>query len=263
MILPLLLACGPQPPPPAPAPQTVEVLIDFGTLYGGLSSSGVVNHSLVEPGLLSRVQVEDASLDLFAEDTGVVSWTRALLLNAFTSQGSVVLGPGWSGEEGSTPEATAWLRNVRFVPGEESVEVVVGPPGDEGRVAISMRQSKDEASLCPAELTLPVAYVELHATLQRARDQALVAVWHELAVVKVEAELSGRFTLPDPALAPEAFCAGVVAVHQQAVLPEITGADFEGTGALALRMALAGLTSRELGLEALTGPPGDAPAPRP
>lgn len=252
-----LLACGPAPPP-APAPESVEVLLDFGPLYGGLSSGSVVDRRLVEPGLLHRVRLEGGALGLFREDTAVEGWTRRVLLGGLGSLGSTVIGPDWpaphAAEEAVVDEASAWLRELRFVAGREPVAVVLSPSDESGRHAVSIRLSDDERSLCPPDLSLEVDYVELHAVLQRARDRAVVAVWQEVAVVDAEADLVVRASLPDPAIWPALACEAVTRLHTAEVQPRLGGADFDRTAEQLLGLALSSLTREGVDLEALVAP---------
>lgn len=192
-----LLACAPSSPPPAPAaPQPITVQLDYGPLYGGFSSMGMVDSRLAEPALVDRVQLEAGALSSMREDGSVEPWLLRVLLSPLSERGSTIIGPEGTG-------ATLWLRDLHFGVGTDTVNVVVRPDADQGdRYAIGIRQYGDEESLCPDILTVEVPYIGLHATVQRASDGAVVAIWHEVILPELDPERAVR----EATIPPEQLC---------------------------------------------------------
>jgi len=219
---------------------TSDVVIDVSSLYGGVSSTTVVDRRQVDETLLSRVRVGSSTLSILGEDAGVEAWTRKLLLTALGDLGAIVLGPTWSAvpEGPLQPEQadTAWLRDVHFASGVDTVAGVVHRDGD-GTYQVSIRAHPEEVSLC-GDLPLKLDYVELHGTVQRSTNHAVVAVWHEVGVVEIRGLEPLTRTLPDPDLDLGGFCEAIgdLVAHDPDLRP--SGRDFETAGRRVLERGL-------------------------
>ncbi len=174
--------------------------VDYGPLFGGVSSSGLLDKDQVGPHLMDRVEVEPQTLSVLSPDTGVDVVTRRLLLEALRKHGSRVIAAApleLAPELAARDRPTALLWGLRFAVGHDDVEVVVQRRKKKDRPpAVRIRTSPKERSLCGPHAKVGLDYIELIATVQRAEDRSLVAAWHELGAVDLHHDAVREIELP-------------------------------------------------------------------
>ena len=216
----LLLACLPPaavpvvhlPPPPE------EITVDYSPLFDGLSSSSSFDYDQITPALMERIMWEEDVLGY--EPAAVEVWSRKLLHGMLVQSGSMVIAPPLDPDprqpcpQGGCLDAppTLLLRRLHFLSGTDDVDIVVSQRDE--NVTLSIRAGDEEESLCPAELALPLGYVELSTTLQRVSDGAIIGQVHEVALLPGN-DLQVQLTvpLPPPDRDPEGFCDALIELY--------------------------------------------------
>lgn len=192
------LACAPKVAPVAPSYTLTAV--DVADLYGGAHSASVLDRRLVPEGLMTRVHMPADLLDVADPDVPIEAWTRQVLLTWLGREGSQTLlgrapdAPEACAERCTRQQATAHLRGLRFTSGQDDVAVVVKRRED--GLVVGLRQHAEEESLCPAELSWPLHYVQLQVAVQRA-DGVMVGWFDETAVLGTAGDTTMQVTLPD------------------------------------------------------------------
>jgi len=136
-----------------PLPVVRRVAVDVGALFPAATSRTVVDLSAVKPALLSRVALEKGAL---AGTDGVDPWLARALFASLVGRGAVVVD--------ESTGASARLVGVRFAQGEDELSVVVVKE-DGDAFLVKNRVTREDESVCEADLKVKVAYVQLEAVL--------------------------------------------------------------------------------------------------
>ena len=197
-VLPLLFACVPIKETAVVVP-SVPVLkerkIDYSALFEGRNSSSLYDKNTIVEGLMHRVLLEEQIIQIDLTDVPIENWTREILFRGLTKQGSI-LSTAIAENDTRKPCAaggcleehpTVSFRNLSFVSSTEDIEVVVRENSD-GVFQILIRDDISDESLCPAEYTLSVGFVEFATAVQRLSDGAIVAMIHEIKLLPKQSE---------------------------------------------------------------------------
>ena len=209
---------------------TSEAVLDFGGLYGGVSTQSLWDESVIEPGLMDRLLIEPGVLEVEEADGPIEVWTRGSLLQWLIMNNVLVIGaplpaaadPTSPCPEGGCrdPSPTAALRALRLVSVTDSFGVVVEEMSPSG-VHIRIRRHPGEKSVCSEELRMELGFVQFNGYVQRMADGALAGQFRELEFLSGPKDSRISIDLPDRAMEPDAFCAGVeqAYVHSPKLLP--------------------------------------------
>lgn len=162
---------GPPPVTRRPEPQA-PITIDVSRLFPVQNAVSVVDVRAVVGPLLSVIHIDTATL-LGGSESGVEPWLGRALFAWLVDKGAEVR---------ARPEGTtSSLVGVRFlrVPEKPRVRVV---RGDDGAFEVHYRNSGAEDSLCAADLTVPVDYVQFEGALLGPNSR-VVATFAEAAAV--------------------------------------------------------------------------------
>lgn len=148
-------ASSPERPTAAtePTPVVRRVAVDVAALFPAATSRTVVDLSAVKPALLARVALERSAL---AGTDGVDPWLARALFASLVGRGGVVVD--------DPTGASARLTGVRFAQGEDELTVVVVKEDGDAFV-VKNRVTREDESVCEADLKVKVAYVQLEAVL--------------------------------------------------------------------------------------------------
>jgi hypothetical protein len=172
-------ACASTPETPGTPPVTrrpepqAPITIDVSRLFPVQNAVSVVDVRAVVGPLLSVIHVDTATL-LGGSESGVEPWLGRALFAWLVDKGAEVR---------ARPEgATSSLVGVRFlrVPEKPRVRIV---RGDDGAFEVHYRNSAAEDSLCPADLTVPVDYVQFEGALLGPNSRVIATFAEAAAVV--------------------------------------------------------------------------------
>jgi len=188
----------------------VTVTLDYSGLYGVQESTSLFDDRLIEPELLTHLAVEPEMLDATRRGQTVEPWLRRALLTRLGEAGAVIhTTPIVEGIRPSdTARPTATLRHVGFALQNDAFPVVVVDEG-EGRLSVRHGALPDDVAACP-RLKLKLDYIQLYGTLQRASDDAVVALFNELVVVPMGGEATAQITIEEGRL-----CEAVAATFER------------------------------------------------
>jgi hypothetical protein len=227
----------------APDAPEVELRLDYSGLFDVVSSTSMIDASVVRPGLMERLLVEPS---LFSKEDGAEAWFMDLMLGWLGEHDTHIIAPPLPGDlEVRTPcptggcaqpLPTAVLRYVNFVSGTDQIAVTAQQ--EESGIILSIRRDPDDKSLCPPDYKLPLGYVQLRAVVERLSDGALAALIRETRLLTTPAHPVVTAALPEPATAPVEFCAGVLSVLETAREFRRSDARYLEAGRLLLDAAL-------------------------
>ena len=197
-VLPLLFSCIPTKETVVtviPTPVLHERKIDYSALFEGRNSSSLYDQNTIVDDLMSRVLLEEHIIQVDLSDVPIENWTREILFSGLTKQGSI-LSTAIPQNDTRKPcvaggcleeHPTVTLRNLSFVSSTEDIEVVVRENA-EGVFQVLIRDDISDESVCPAEFSLPVGFVEFATAVQRLSDGAIVAMIHEIKLLPKQSE---------------------------------------------------------------------------
>ena len=198
--------------------------IKYSAMYDVKSSNSIYDLRQMEKGVLDYMLFD---LDIFSKKSSKADlevWTRESLFSYLGEKGVTVMMPPLSSElhpkNTCKPagcydaEPSIAFREVYFTVREEELPLVVNFV-TKTDIAVEVRASDEEESLCDPGLQTTVDYIEFGGVLQRLSNASIVALIHEAALLPALGESVLALDVFSPEHHRKEFCEQIVAYFHQ------------------------------------------------
>ncbi len=219
----IILSCFQKELPPAQpvviAPKIERYTVHYSALYDIKSSNSIYDPRQLEKNSLERILFDPEIFSKKAEKAAMEIWTREYLLSFLGQRGSSIIMPPVSTAlhpRNRCPTAgcyaadpTVAFRELYFEVREEELSLVVNFVAS-NEIAVEIRDSDEEESLCGESLKTTVDYVEFGGVIQQLSSASVLAIIHEATLLPSLEQSRLELDVFSPESDRASFCAQLI-----------------------------------------------------